>query len=948
MSESSPDILALQEAEIKDFEEGCSFNIQGYVVVGPLLKKVARVLLLVKDSLNFSKRPDLMSESFPSIWIDVLTSNNNNKITVGAFYREWAPDGDRSLEGQQKGLQIFLDQLSRARKNNSANVLTIGDMNLDKNKYCDSNYGLLPLVQRVQTALAAAGMTDLDLGNTYCATRLTNDGKLIQSALDHVYTSRPDQVLQLDTKMSAMSDHSLIEVQVGFGKVKVGNRSMVVRDFRRFDQNNFNIDLALEEWEVFFGIEDPDAAASLLSTIVNRTLDKHAPMTNRKFQETRSIKVPLPEDIKQEMKLRDNLKRNLKSATKEYDRKIFLKKYSTARNRVTRMLRKNKRTRIAYKIDKDPSIKNIWKIANDIMKPSGQKMISLKENHQVVSDSKKVAEILNDFFIKKISSLREKIHIAGNNDPLEKVKRKVNGKNLFFRLKPVPEKHVANVIRKMNKKKSHGIDSISSEVLKASVSILAAPLTRIINLSLTSGKFPEIWKTAIVRPILKKGDPQDKTNYRPVSLLCVPSMILEKIVSAQIQDFFEKNELLGKNQMGFRRNRSTTSAILALMTRWIMAADKGEASGCVLFDLSAAFDCLDKDILCKKLYFYGFDKKSVDWVYSYLTNRQQCVQIGDQTSETKHLPFGSPQGSCLSPLLFLILVADIDEWTDLAELFGFADDTTGFFTANSVEELEKKINAGVKDILKFMSANLLVVNPSKTGYLANFKGKGVESAIQVGVDKVKSAAVHDLLGLKLSSDLSWSHQFNSLKSALNQRLFILRRLRESIPKKQLTTVADAIFNSQIRYGLAAYAKIRLNEDDPLNNQMAAIQRIQNEMLRTIQGKKKSDQISIKQLLTNANFKSVNQMAVNSVLQETFKIIKYNTEPFIRATLMDKKGASYNTRNQNKKSLNVIMVNKTSSRSFIQNAALAWNHFKIFDCDNLSKKYFKAVTDSILH
>ena len=90
---------------------------------------------------------------------------------------------------------------------------------------------------------------------------------------------------------------------------------------------------------------------------------------------------------------------------------------------------------------------------------------------------------------------------------------------------------------------------------------LAGPLTKIINRSLTEGVFPTIWKQAIVTPILKKGDAKDKTNYRPVSCLMVLSKVLEKIVFAQITEYMEKNKLIPDNQHGFRKGRSTMSAL---------------------------------------------------------------------------------------------------------------------------------------------------------------------------------------------------------------------------------------------------------------------------------------------------------------------------------------------------------------------------------------------------
>ena len=104
----------------------------------------------------------------------------------------------------------------------------------------------------------------------------------------------------------------------------------------------------------------------------------------------------------------------------------------------------------------------------------------------------------------------------------------------------------------MKNKKSSGKDEISHEQLIMGAEILAIPLTRIINASILEGKFPEDWKEGVITPVLKKGCPTDKNNYRPVSCLSLISKVLEKVVCNQITNYMEANNLLPKNQPGFR------------------------------------------------------------------------------------------------------------------------------------------------------------------------------------------------------------------------------------------------------------------------------------------------------------------------------------------------------------------------------------------------------------
>ena len=110
---------------------------------------------------------------------------------------------------------------------------------------------------------------------------------------------------------------------------------------------------------------------------------------------------------------------------------------------------------------------------------------------------------------------------------------------------------------------------------------------------------------------------------------------------------------------GYRKNRSTLTALLELHENWVKAANEGEISGAVLIDLSSAFDLVCPDILLKKMKIYGFQKCILGWMESYLKNRYQAVWI-DHTFST-YLPcqVGVPQGSILGSFLFMLFVNDL-------------------------------------------------------------------------------------------------------------------------------------------------------------------------------------------------------------------------------------------------------------------------------------------------
>ena len=210
---------------------------------------------------------------------------------------------------------------------------------------------------------------------------------------------------------------------------------------------------------------------------------------------------------------------------------------------------------------------------------------------------------------------------------------------------------------------------------------------------LSSGTFPSRLKFSEVKPVFKKGDKSDTSNYRPISLLTSFSKIFEKVFYNRLYHHISNNHVLIKEQYSFRHASSTDNASCTLINNILTALNNKLLVGGIFCDLHKAFDCVNHDILLSKIDFYGI---SGNLIKSCLHDRCQRVLVHldskNHCSEWESVTDGEPQGSILGPLLFLLYINDVPNLiSNISKPVLYADDTSLIISNSDTQMFQKDI-----------------------------------------------------------------------------------------------------------------------------------------------------------------------------------------------------------------------------------------------------------------
>jgi hypothetical protein len=398
-----------------------------------------------------------------------------------------------------------------------------------------------------------------------------------------------------------------------------------------------------------------------------------------------------------------------------------------------------------------------------------------------------------------------------------------------FVLYPVTFQLITHIVKGLRGGSAPGPDAVPTKLIKNYLHLIIHPLSHIINLSLTEGKFPDIFKTAKVIPIFKAGLNTSMNNYRPISLLSTISKVIEKCVKIQIMDYLENYNLLSDLQYGFRMNRNTSDALFDILKVIGCEINSKKRVMVTFLDLAKAFDTVDRVKLLKKLEFIGFKGNTLNWFKSYFSNRQQFVSINEVFSNKTGVDFGVVQGSTVGPALFLIYINNISKVNIMGKLFLFADDTALVSTGCTWDEVFTNASLDLSRLKNWFDHNSLTVNVTKTKYLPFYfqpisdpgprvlrmHSCGDPQSVTCGCGEVGRVDQYKYLGVIIDHKLSWHPHVQLVKQRLRKMIYAFRELRQVLTVDQCRTAYFAYVQSVLQYGILAWGGASAGVLEPL-------------------------------------------------------------------------------------------------------------------------------------
>ncbi|KAI0997417.1 hypothetical protein K3495_g10768 [Podosphaera aphanis] len=326
-----------------------------------------------------------------------------------------------------------------------------------------------------------------------------------------------------------------------------------------------------------------------------------------------------------------------------------------------------------------------------------------------------------------------------------------------------------------------GADGVSVELLATSWNTIGPYVTELFRACIRHGTHPTCFKLAEVVLIQKPNrDPTTVKGWRPIALLSCLGKGLERLLAKRMAHLAVIYDVIGEQQFGAIPKRSATDLVSCVVHDIEEARSQGWAATFVTLDVQGAFDAVLHNRLIKRMQTQGWPNYILQWTKSFLSHRRVQVRHSAGVTPERELVCGVPQGSPISPLLFLLYMAEPMRSGNPLSRFSYADDIGILGFGPTIAESAAAAQREVDHLFEWSRQNAVAFDTNKSK-VVQFPGRRRESAVDINVNgtSIQPAEHIRWLGVYLDPRLNFKHHVTTWCAKAMNVAHHMRRLNSN-------------------------------------------------------------------------------------------------------------------------------------------------------------------------
>ncbi|KAL7629919.1 UNVERIFIED_CONTAM: hypothetical protein RMT77_019962 [Armadillidium vulgare] len=791
LSSSRPHLLFLTETQVSECSDSKPYSVSSYCLY-PQFSAKGGCCAYVRNDVVCSRVSNLESSEFSTLWLK-LSSNSTTKFICSVYLSPNSTDYPKFFDYLNSKIEHILSSSPFSE------IIILGDFNVHHRQWLSSS-SHDPAGELAFNFSIHNNLEQLVHLPTRIPDRLGDEPNI----LDLFLTSNPSPYTVKLFPPLVSSDHLLISVSCPVSSSLPQERPppSARRRFWHFGATNWS-DLRLYfsdfPWNDYcFRGRGPSECAERITEVILSGMEAYIPYS---VPSTKPNKPWFNSACSRAIRRRDAAFRDYRLLQTPETHATYI----SSRNRAKSILRNTKNSFLRLKCNNlscSTSSRPFWHFAknanSNFASSSFPPLVSSDGTTAVLPSSK--AELFAQTFA-SYSTLDDSGAVPSPSTPSNSSMPKI----------VISSKDVTSALSELNTKKAYGPDGIPPVVLKTCASELSPCLGKLFRLCLSTSTFPSCWKRALIQPVPKKGDPSQPSNYRPISLTSVLSKVFESILNRKIWKHLNSSNLISDRQYGFRKKRSTGDLLSLLSDSWSSALRHFGESFAVALDISKAFDRVWHKALISKLPSFGIYLSLCDLLSDFLSGRSIAAVVDGHRSSFKSINSGVPQGSVLSPTLFLLFINDLSVTS--SPIHSYADESTLHYSFHferrpSYQQLIEARRVALEQLTSDLSRisnwgreNMVVFNATRTQFLHLSTRHNLPHNYDIFFEntQLKPSSVLNILGVSFSRDLSWKDPITSLSKQASKRLGVLRRLQHFFTPPQLLALYRGVVRPCMEY-----------------------------------------------------------------------------------------------------------------------------------------------------